>query len=63
MGKKQKNAAEIKAQIAALRDELREAERAECERIGKEMQRRTGKETWEEIAAILDGKKAKLDSV
>lgn len=63
MGKKQKNTAEIKAQIAALKDELREAERAECERIGREMQRRTGRETWEEIAAILDGKKAKLDSV
>ena len=63
MGKKQKSAAEIKAQITELKGELREAERAECERIGKEMQRRTGKETWEEIAVLLDVKRAKLDSV
>ena len=63
MGKKQKTAAEIKSQISALKGELREAERAEREKIGLEMQRRTGKATWEEIAAILDGKKAKLDSV
>ena len=63
MGKKQKNAVEIKAQIAALRDELREAERAEREKIGREMQRLTGKTTWEEIKAFLDVKRAKLDSV
>ena len=63
MGKKQKNAVEIKAQIAALRDELREAERAEREKIGREMQRLTGKTTWEEIKAFLDVKRAKSDSV
>ncbi len=63
MGKKQKTTAEIKSQIAALRDELREAERAECERIGREMQKLTGKETWEEIAAVLDNKRARSDVV
>lgn len=63
MGKKQKTAAEIKSQIAALKGELRDAERAERERIGREMQQRTGRKTWEEIAVLLDSKRAKLDSV
>lgn len=63
MGKKQKTAAEIKSQISALKGELREAERAEREKIGREMQRLTGKTTWEEIKAFLDVKRAKLDSV
>ena len=63
MAKKQKSPDDIKAQIAALKSELREAERAERERIGLEMQRRTGKATWEEIKAFLDVKRAKLDSV
>ncbi len=63
MGKKQKSPDDIKAQIAALKSELREAERAERERIGQEMQRLTGKTTWEEIKAFLDVKRAKLDSV
>ena len=63
MGKKQRSADEIKAQIAALKDELREAERVECERIGREMQRRTGKESWEEILIVLDGKCDKKGSV
>lgn len=61
MAKKQKTTNEIKAQIAALKGDLRKAERAERERIGIEMQRRTGKETWAEIAAILEGKRAKPD--
>lgn len=56
MGKKQKTPDDIKAQIAALKGELREAERAERERIGQEMQRLTGKTTWEEIMVFLDGK-------
>lgn len=63
MGKKQKTAAEIKSQISALKGELREAEQAEREKIGREMQRLTGKTTWEEIKAFLDVKRAKLDSV
>lgn len=56
MAKKQKSPDDIKSKIAALKGELREAERAERERIGREMQQRTGRKTWEEIAAILDGK-------
>lgn len=63
MGQKPKTAADIKAQIAALKAKLDVKERAEREKIGREMQRRTGKETWEEIKAFLDVKRAKLDSV
>ena len=63
MGKKQKSAADIKAQITKLKDELKAKERAECERIGREMRRRTGKESWEEIAAVLDVKRARSDVV
>lgn len=58
---KQKSAAEIMLQIAKLKEELKAKERAERERIGHEMQRRTGKATWEEIKAFLDGKCAKKD--
>ena len=63
MGQKSKTAADIKAQIAELKAKLDAKERAEREKIGREMQRRTGKETWEEIAAVLDGKCAKKDSI
>lgn len=58
MSKRTKTAEEIRAQINALQAKLDEKERAERERIGREMQRRTGKETWSEIAELLDGKGA-----
>lgn len=58
MSKRTKTAEEIRAQINALQAKLDEKERAERERIGREMQRRTGKETWSEIAELLGGKGA-----
>ena len=58
MSKRTKTAEEIRAQINALQAKLDEKERDERERIGREMQRRTGKETWSEIAELLDGKGA-----
>ena len=63
MGKKPKTAADIKAQIAELKAKLDAKERAEREKIGREMQKLTGKETWEEIAAVLDNKRARSDVV
>lgn len=59
MSKRAKTAEEIRAQINALQAKLNEKERAERERIGREMQRRTGKETWDDIAAELYAKAAK----
>lgn len=59
MSKRTKTAEELRAQINALQVKLDRKERAERERIGREMQRRTGKETWDDIAAELFAKVAK----
>ena len=59
MSKRTKTAEEIRAQINALQAKLDRKERAERERIGRAMQRRTGKETWDDIAAELFAKVAK----
>lgn len=58
--RKQKTAADIRAQIAELQAELDAKERAEREKIGEEMQRLTGKEKWEEIKNLLGDSGSKL---
>ena len=51
--RKQKTAADIRAQIEALQDELTAKTKADQEKIGAEMQRLTGRETWDEIKILL----------
>ncbi len=57
--RKQKTAADIRAEIEALQDELTAKTKAEQEKIGAEMQRRFGVETWDEIKILLDDVGAK----
>ncbi|MCR5030127.1 MAG: hypothetical protein K5982_01520 [Selenomonadaceae bacterium] len=48
-----KTADEIRKQIEELRKKADELDRRERERIGAEVQKRTGKSTWQEIEPVL----------
>ncbi len=48
-----KTAADVKKQIEKLKQKQIEMERRDREKIGLEVQKRTGKETWPEIEPIL----------
>ncbi len=63
MSKKVKTIAEIRAEIEALQGTLEQREKIERERIGAEVQRLTGRESWDEIKPLIQQIVPKKESV